>query len=60
MACYAWQTEMVRQAGALVDRLVLESNPDVQACRRMRLPADYLYAHRSAVTVDAHPFQQVT
>ena len=57
---YAWQTEMVRQAGALVDRLVLESNPAVQACRRMRLPADYLYAHRSAVTVDAHPFQQVT
>ena len=56
---HAWQTELVRQAGALADRLVLESSPVVQACRRMRLPADYLYAHRSAVAVDARPFQQV-
>ena len=56
---HAWQTEMVRQAGALVDRLVLESNPAVQACRRMRLPADYLYAPRGAVTVDARALQQV-
>jgi uncharacterized protein (DUF2236 family) len=55
---HAWQTDMVRLAGAFADRLVLESNPAVQACRRMRLPADYLYAHRSAVAVDARPFQQ--
>ena len=41
---HAWEAEVVRQAGAFVDRLVLESNPAVQACRRMRLPADYLYS----------------
>jgi uncharacterized protein (DUF2236 family) len=45
---HAWEAEAVRQAGAFADRLVLESNPAVQACRRMRLPADYLYLHRSA------------
>jgi uncharacterized protein (DUF2236 family) len=56
---HAWQTDMVRLAGAFADRLVLESNPAVQACRRMRLPADYLYAPRSAVAVDARPFQEV-
>ena len=32
---HAWEAEVVRQACALVDRLVLESNPAVQACRRM-------------------------
>jgi uncharacterized protein (DUF2236 family) len=42
----AWEAEMVRQAGAFADRLVLETNPAVQACRRMRLPADYLYSHK--------------
>ncbi|MDX8466786.1 oxygenase MpaB family protein [Mesorhizobium sp. VK23B] len=44
-----WEAEAVRQAGALADRLVMETNPAVQACRRMRLPADYLYVHRNAV-----------
>jgi uncharacterized protein (DUF2236 family) len=38
-----WEGELVRQAGALADRVVLTSSPAVQACRRMRLPADYLY-----------------
>jgi uncharacterized protein (DUF2236 family) len=42
----AWQAEVVRQAGACADRLVLVSSPAVQACRRMRLPADYLYVDR--------------
>jgi uncharacterized protein (DUF2236 family) len=56
----AWEAEIVRQAGALADRIVLESNPAVQACRRMHLPADYLYVDHSAVAVSAHPFQQVT
>jgi uncharacterized protein (DUF2236 family) len=42
---HAWEAEVVRQAGAFADRLVLETNPAVQACRRMRLPADYLYSH---------------
>jgi len=46
---HSWEVEVVRLAGALADRLVLASNPAVQACRRMRLPADYLYVHRSAV-----------
>ena len=56
----AWEVEVVRQAGAFTDRLILESNPAVQACRRMRLPVDYLYVHRSAVAVSTRPFQQVT
>ena len=38
-----WEAELVRQAGAFANRLVLQSNPAVQACRRMRLPAEYLY-----------------
>jgi uncharacterized protein (DUF2236 family) len=46
---HAWEVEMIRQAGAFADRLVLESNPAVQACRRMRLPTDYLFIHRGAV-----------
>jgi uncharacterized protein (DUF2236 family) len=41
----AWETMAVRHAGSLADRLVLDSNPAVQACRRLRLPADYLYTH---------------
>ena len=41
----AWEAGMVRQIGAFADRLVLETNPAVQACRRMRLPANYLYVH---------------
>ena len=34
---------VVRQIGAFSDCVVLETNPAVQACRRMRLPANYLY-----------------
>jgi uncharacterized protein (DUF2236 family) len=56
----AWEAELVRQAGAFADRIVLESNPAVQACRRMRLPVDYLYVHDSAVATSTHPFQHVT
>jgi uncharacterized protein (DUF2236 family) len=44
----AWEAEVVRQIGAFADRLVLETNPAVQACRRMRLPANYLYVHNNA------------
>jgi uncharacterized protein (DUF2236 family) len=43
-----WEAAAVRQIGALADRLVLENNPAVQACRRMRLPANYLYLHDNA------------
>ncbi len=39
----AWQVPIVRAAGALADRLMLSSSPAVQSCRRLGLPADYLY-----------------
>jgi hypothetical protein len=41
----SWEAGLVRQIGAFADRLFLESNPAVQACRRMRLPPNYLYLH---------------
>ena len=41
-----FEAELVRQAGALADRVVLDSNPAVQACKRMGLPADFLYVRR--------------
>jgi uncharacterized protein (DUF2236 family) len=41
-----FEAELVRQAGALADRIVINSNPAVQACRRVGLPVDYLYARR--------------
>jgi uncharacterized protein (DUF2236 family) len=44
----AWEAGVVRQIGAFAYRLVLETNPAVQACRRMRLPANYLYVHNNA------------
>jgi uncharacterized protein (DUF2236 family) len=49
---HAWEAEVVRQAGAFADRLVLESNPAVQASRRMRLPADYLYVHQTPIATN--------
>ena len=39
----ALEAAVVRQIGAFADRLVLEINPAVQACRRMGLSANYLY-----------------
>src|SRR6516162_9516780 len=39
------ESAVVRQIGAFADRLILETNPAVQACRRMRLSANYLYVH---------------
>jgi uncharacterized protein (DUF2236 family) len=46
---HPWEAEVIRQAGAFADHLVMAPNPAVQACGRMHLPADYLYVHRSAV-----------
>ena len=46
---HRWEAELVRQAGAFADRLVLESSPAVQACRRMWLPAEYLYVNEIGV-----------
>jgi uncharacterized protein (DUF2236 family) len=58
---HAWEVEAIRQAGTFADRLVLESNPAVQACRRMRLPADYLYVQRGTVQVsNTGPFHEAT
>ena len=56
---YPWEAEVVRRAGALADRIVLNSNPAVQACRRMGLPADFLYVRRNALVGSRGPFQQV-
>lgn len=41
-----WQRHLVRRAGALADRIPLPSSPAVQACRRLGLPDDYLYAEK--------------
>jgi uncharacterized protein (DUF2236 family) len=46
---HAWEREVVQLIGALADRLVLEANPAVQACRRLRLPRNYLYVNRSTL-----------
>jgi uncharacterized protein (DUF2236 family) len=39
----SWERPLVRQAGALADRIVLHSSPAVQSCLRLGLPAGYLY-----------------
>ena len=57
---YPWEAGVVRQVGAFADRIVLNSNPAVQACQRMGLPPDYLYVHRNIVAGSHGPFQQVT
>jgi uncharacterized protein (DUF2236 family) len=45
----AFEAGVVRRIGAFADRLVLETNPAVQACRRMRLPANYLYVRHNVL-----------
>jgi len=40
----ASEVGLVRQTGAFADRLVLEINPAVQACRRMGLSPNFLYS----------------
>jgi uncharacterized protein (DUF2236 family) len=39
---------LVKLAGNLADRIVLEASPAVQACKRMNLPPDYLYRRARA------------
>ena len=39
------EAAVVRKIVGFADRLVLETNPAVQACRRMRLPPIYLYGN---------------
>jgi uncharacterized protein (DUF2236 family) len=48
-----WEAVAIKRAGGFADRLVLQSNPAVQACQRMRLPADYLYVQRGTVAVSS-------
>jgi uncharacterized protein (DUF2236 family) len=45
----ALELAVVRQIGAFADRLILEINPAVQACRRLQLSANYLYVHHSVL-----------
>ena len=47
----AWEGVIVRQGGALADRIVLELSPAVQACLRLGLPANYLFT-RSTNSAD--------
>ena len=39
----SWERALVRSAAAASDRIVIPTSPAVQACRRLGLPADYLY-----------------
>ena len=57
---HPWEAELVRQAGAFADRLILGPSPAVQACRRIGLPTDYLYADRRAVGASTRSFQRIT
>lgn len=41
-----WEAKLVRLAGRAADRIVVPQGPAAQACRRMGLPANYLYARR--------------
>jgi uncharacterized protein (DUF2236 family) len=43
------EAEIVQKIGGFADRLILEANPAVQACRRMRLPSDYLYIPKNSL-----------
>ncbi|MDB5454660.1 MAG: hypothetical protein JWP92_245 [Caulobacter sp.] len=49
-----WERRLLRLAGAAADRVVLDSSPAVQACRRLGLPGDYLYGIDRAGT-GTHP-----
>jgi uncharacterized protein (DUF2236 family) len=39
-----WRRSLLCRAGDAADRLILRTHPAVQACRRLDLPDDYLYA----------------
>lgn len=47
-----WERRLVRLAGAASDRIAIAGSPPVEACRRLGLPADYLYRSR---TLPARP-----
>jgi hypothetical protein len=39
----AWERALLRNGAWATDRIILESSPAAQACRRLGLPADFLY-----------------
>jgi uncharacterized protein (DUF2236 family) len=39
----SWERTLIRLAGAAADRVIIDTSPAVQACRRLGLPANYLY-----------------
>lgn len=41
-----WEAPLVREAGRLADRMMLDSSPAVQSCVRLGLPPDYLFVNR--------------
>lgn len=41
-----WERRLVRLAGAASDRIAIPGSPPVEACRRLGLPAGYLYRSR--------------
>lgn len=50
----AWERKLVGLAGAFADRHALPSSPASQACRRLGLPADYLYVSHKESTERRH------
>lgn len=42
-----WEAGLLKVLGRLADRVRTSASPQVQACRRLGLPADYLYTKRS-------------
>ena len=38
----SWKGALIRLAGAAGDRVIIDTSPAVQACRRLGLPANYL------------------
>jgi len=43
LGLHDWQRILISRAGALADRIQLESSPAVQSCLRLGLPPDFLY-----------------
>ena len=43
----AWERSLVKMAARLADRMPLEGTPPVEACLRLGLPADYLFAGKA-------------
>jgi uncharacterized protein (DUF2236 family) len=44
----SWERTLLKRLGAVADRVPLIGAPPAQACRRLGLPADYLYRQRTA------------